>query len=115
MLSLSVQFFCLQRLMRYIGSKINLLSHIEAVVLENCPQRGVFCDPFAGTHSVSAHFKKLGFQIISNDLLRLAYVFGRALIQNNDKSTFNHLTKLPKVPSIGLFDEVNTYLSRGCI
>ena len=48
----------------------------------HCPQEGVFCDLFAGTNSVAAHFKRLGFQIISNDLLYLAYVFGRALIQN---------------------------------
>ena len=96
--------------MRYIGSKTNLLSHIEAVVLENSPHRGIFCDLFAGTHSVAAHFKKLGFQIVSNDLLYLAYVFGRALVQNSDKPTFSHLTDLPEVRPTGLFDEVSIYL-----
>lgn len=96
--------------MRYIGCKTNLLAHIEAVVQENCPQQGIFCDLFAGTHSVSAHFKKLGFQIVSNDLLYLAYVFGRALIQNNDRSTFSYLMDLPEVQPTGLFDEVTTYL-----
>ena len=79
-------------------------------MLENCPQQGVFCDLFAGTHVVAAHFKKLGFQIVSNDLLHLAYVFGRALIQNNDKPTFSHLVDLPEVSPTGLFDEVTTYL-----
>ena len=96
--------------MRYIGSKTNLLSYIEAVVLEESPQRGVFCDLFAGTHSVAAHFKKLGFQIVSNDLLHLAYVFGRALVQNNNKPTFSHLTDLPDVRPTGLFDESTPYL-----
>ena len=96
--------------MRYIGSKINLLSCIEAVVLENCSHRGIFCDLFAGTHSVASHFKKLGFQIVSNDLLRLAYVFGRALVQNNNQPTFSHLTDLPDVPLTGLFDESTPYL-----
>ena len=96
--------------MRYIGSKINLLPHIEAVVLENCSRQGVFCDLFAGTHSVAAHFKKLGFQVMSNDLLHLAYVFGRALVQNNDKPTFNHLKDLPEVRPTSLFDGVTTYL-----
>ena len=96
--------------MRYIGSKINLLPYIEAVVLENSPHRGIFCDLFAGTHSVAAHFKKLGFQIVSNDLLHLAYVFGRALVQNNDKPTFNRLTDLPEVRPTGLFDGVSIYL-----
>lgn len=95
--------------MRYIGCKNNLLSHIEAVTLSNCDQDGVFCDLFAGTHTVAAHFKKLGFQIISNDLLYLAYVFGRALIQNNDKPAFSRLTNLPETYSSNLFDEVGNY------
>ena len=96
--------------MRYIGCKTNLLPHIEAIVLENCPQRGVFCDLFAGTHSVAAHFKKLGFQIVSNDLLYLAYVFGRALVQTNDKPIFSNLRDLPEVRPTGLFDEATPYL-----
>ena len=95
--------------MRYIGRKNNLLSHIEAVVLSNCDQKGVFCDLFAGTHVVAAHFKKLGFQIISNDLLYVAYVFGRALIQNNDKPTFSQLANLPETYSSNLFNEIGNY------
>ena len=95
--------------MRYIGRKNNLLPHIETVVLSNCDQKGVFCDLFAGTHVVAAHFKKLGFQIISNDLLYVAYVFGRALIQNNDKPTFSHLVNLPETYSSNLFDEAGNY------
>ncbi len=96
--------------MRYIGCKNNLLSYIEEVTLKHSPQKGVFCDLFAGTHSVAAHFKKLGFQIISNDLLYLAYVFGRALIQNNHKPTFSQLTHLPTVAPSRLFDRVDAYL-----
>ena len=79
-------------------------------MLENCPRQGILCDLFAGTHSVAAHFKKLGFQIISNDLLHLAYVFGRALVQNSGKPTFSHLTDLPEVRPTGLFDESTSYL-----
>ena len=95
--------------MRYIGCKNNLLSYIEAVTLSNCSREGVFCDLFAGTHTVAAHFKKLGFQIISNDLLYVAYVFGRALIQNNDKPAFCQLTNLSTAYSSNLFDEVDNY------
>lgn len=76
----------------------------------HCPQEGVFCDLFAGTHSVAAHFKRLGFQIISNDLLYLAYVFGRALIQNSNELTFSKLTELPAVHSSNLFDGTDAYL-----
>ncbi len=75
----------------------------------HCPQDGVFCDLFAGTHSVAAHFKRLGFQIISNDLLYLAYVFGRALIQNSHTPAFNKLTKLPAAHPSNLFDGMDTY------
>ena len=95
--------------MRYIGCKNNLLARIEAVVQNNCPQEGIFCDLFAGTHSVAAHFKKLGFQIISNDLLYVAYVFGRALIENNNKPTFSQLANLPKSDSSNLFDGMDNY------
>ena len=96
--------------MRYIGRKTNLLPYIEDVVLKNTSRTGVFCDIFAGTHSVAAHFKKLGFQIISNDFLYLAYVFGRALIQNNEVPSFGKLTNLPNASPAGLFDETETYL-----
>ena len=96
--------------MRYIGRKTNLLPYIEEVVLKNASKDGIFCDLFAGTHSVAAHFKKLGFQIISNDFLCLAYVFGRALIQNNEVPTFSRLTNLPNASPAGLFDGMETYL-----
>ncbi|MDE0041933.1 MAG: DNA adenine methylase, partial [Candidatus Poribacteria bacterium] len=96
--------------MRYIGRKTNLLPYIEEVVLKNASKDGIFCDLFAGTHSVAAHFKKLGFQIISNDLLCLAYVFGRALIQNNEVPTFSGLTNLPNASAAGLFDGMEAYL-----
>ncbi len=95
--------------MRYIGCKKNLLSYIESVILGNCGREGIFCDLFAGTHAVAAHFKRLGFQIISNDLLYVAYVFGRALIKNNDKPTFCQLTNLPETYSSNLFDGANNY------
>ena len=61
----------------------------------HCVGEGIFCDLFAGTHSVAAHFKGLGFQIVSNDLLYLAYVFGRALIQNSEQPKFSGLKNLP--------------------
>ena len=96
--------------MRYIGCKNNLLSAIEEVVRTHCVGEGVFCDLFAGTHSVAAHFKRLGFQIISNDLLYLAYVFGRALIQNSHAPAFNKLAKLPAAHPSNLFDGRDVYL-----
>ena len=35
--------------MRYIGSKWNLLSHIDGVVDNLGVKKGIFCDLFAGT------------------------------------------------------------------
>ena len=74
--------------MRYIGSKSNLLSHIEGVVDNLGVKEGIFCDLFAGTACVAAHFKRRGFQIISNDLLELSYAFQQALIVNNEEPEF---------------------------
>ncbi|MCH8289968.1 DNA adenine methylase [Candidatus Poribacteria bacterium] len=75
--------------MRYIGCKSNLLSHLEKVVIDQLGiKKGTFCDLFAGTASVAAHFKQRGFRIISNDLLELSYVFQRALIANNEEPAF---------------------------
>ncbi len=74
--------------MRYIGSKLNLLSQIEGVVDNLGVRKGVFCDLFAGTVCVAAHFKRKGFQIISNDFLELSYAFQRALIANNAEPEF---------------------------
>ena len=69
--------------MRYIGCKLNLLSHIEKVVADLGIQNGTFCDLFAGTASVAAHFKQRGFQIISNDLRGFSYAFQQALVADN--------------------------------
>ena len=74
--------------MRYIGSKWNLLSHIEGVIDKLGVKEGIFCDLFAGTACVGAHFKRRGFRVISNDLLELSYVFQQALIANNEEPQF---------------------------
>ena len=75
--------------MRFIGCKLNLIPYIERLVTETLGIReGVFCDIFAGTATVGAHFKKRGFQIISNDLLELSSAFQHALIANNTEPEF---------------------------
>ncbi len=89
--------------MRYIGSKLNLLSHIEETVDNLGIKEGIFCDLFAGTACVAAHFKRRGFQIISNDLLELSYTFQQALIANNETPTFAGVVKtLGDVPNNSL-------------
>ena len=96
--------------MRYIGSKLNLLSHIEGVVDNLGVKEGIFCDLFAGTACVAAHFKHRGFQIISNDLLELSYAFQRALIANNAPPQFAGIVEtLGDVPSDSLFTNLSPY------
>ena len=89
--------------MRYIGSKLNLLFHIEGLVDNLGVKAGTFCDLFAGTACVAAHFKRRGFQIISNDLLELSYAFQRALIANNEEPKFAGIVEtLGDVPNDSL-------------
>lgn len=97
--------------MRYIGCKLNLLPYIEHLVTETLGVReGVFCDLFAGTATVGAHFKKQGFQIISNDLLELSAAFQHALIANNAEPAFSGIIDtLGDVGDTNLFTSLSPY------
>lgn len=97
--------------MRYIGCKLNLLPYIEHLVTETLGVReGVFCDLFAGTATVGAHFKKQGFQIISNDLLELSAAFQHALIANNTAPEFaGIIDTLGDVGDTNLFTSLSSY------
>ena len=96
--------------MRYIGSKFNLLSHIEGVVDNLGVRKGIFCDLFAGTACVAAHFKRRGFQIISNDLLELSYAFQQALIASNEEPKFAGIVEtLGDAQGDSLFANLSSY------
>ncbi len=96
--------------MRYIGSKVSLLSYIEEIVENLGVKQGVFADLFAGTACVGAHFKRRGFQIISNDLLELSYAFQRALIANNEEPKFAGIVEtLGDVQGDNLFANLSPY------
>lgn len=90
--------------MNYIGSKFSLLNEIEEVF--NIETQGIVVetvvDIFAGTSAVGRHFKKLGYQVIGNDLQEYAYVLGKHYISNSkldelDTSYFDELNKLEGV------------------
>ena len=96
--------------MRYIGSKLNLLSYIERVVENLGVKEGIFCDLFAGTACVASHFKRRGFQIVSNDLLELSYAFQQALIANNQDPSFGSIVEtLGDVQGDSLFANLSPY------
>ena len=63
--------------MRYLGSKVKLLSSIEKVIKENNVEGETFADLFAGTGCVGDFFKDK-YQVISNDFLFYSYVINRA-------------------------------------
>ena len=74
--------------MRYLGSKIKLLEHIEKVINENNIEGEVFADLFAGTGCVGDYFKSR-FKIISNDFLYYSYVLNKAKLMNVAIPNFN--------------------------
>ncbi len=80
--------------MNYIGSKYTLLPFLEHVFRQVADgSEKVFCDIFAGTGAVGRHFKKLGLQIIANDLQYYAYALNKAYIEINDPPSFAGLRK----------------------
>jgi adenine-specific DNA-methyltransferase len=78
--------------MRYIGSKVNLLSEIRSVVDSQAPGSKVFCDIFAGTGVVGREFKP-SHEIISNDILYFSYVLNAAYNGLPRRPDFKSLSK----------------------
>jgi adenine-specific DNA-methyltransferase len=86
--------------MRFIGCKENLLDFIETFIKEKDLKGNVFCDLFAGTGSVAKHFKKLGYKIISTDLLYFSYVLQKVYIEQNQYPKFTKLLKHLKIDPV---------------
>lgn len=95
--------------MRYYGNKTKLLPFIEQVVrTTNINGTSKFVDFFSGTASVGKHFKKLGYSIISNDIMEFAYCFSKTYIVINKIPSFNSLKTFIEVNSI---QEILNYLN----
>ena len=77
--------------MRYIGSKANLLRHIDNCISTNIHIRQKsFCDIFSGTGVVAQYFKPK-YEIISNDALFFSYAIQKSIVENNSIPTFDKL------------------------
>ena len=63
--------------MRYLGSKIKLLPHIESIIKKYKIEGTTFADLFAGTSCVGDYFKEK-YKIIANDFLYYSYVISKA-------------------------------------
>lgn len=64
----------------YIGNKNKLVSWIADIIPSDV---STIIDGFAGGGSVSYEFKKLGYQVISNDILYSSFVINKAFIENS--------------------------------
>lgn len=80
--------------MNYIGSKFSILNFIDDTVKKFCKfdkEDITFCDIFSGTGAVGKHFKKKGYNIISNDIEVYSYITAMHFIGNNGSLEFARL------------------------
>ena len=84
--------------MNYIGSKKHLLDFIETTVKKEVEilNDKVFCDLFAGTGSVGAHFKTKVKKVIANDIEPYAYAIIYNKIKNSSTYDLSELEYAPK-------------------
>lgn len=67
--------------MRYIGSKILMLSNIKNVIDQNTENVQTIADVFSGTGVVSRFFKQNGYSVYSNDSLYMSYVLSKGMLE----------------------------------
>jgi adenine-specific DNA-methyltransferase len=76
-------------LIKYLGSKRTLVPRIEQIV------RGLpvttACDLFAGTTRVSQALRRLGLQVVSNDLASYSEAFGQAYVERSERGRIPEL------------------------
>ncbi|MDN5470846.1 MAG: DNA adenine methylase, partial [Lactococcus lactis] len=79
--------------MRYIGSKLKLLTEIQEFLSQNIQSDNkIFLDLFGGSNIVGSYFKK-DYQILTNDLLYFSYAIAQGKIVNNEQPQFLELKK----------------------
>ena len=78
--------------MRLIGNKTKLLGEIEGLLFDRGIQGGTLIDIFAGTSSVGKHFKRLGYKVLSNDLLPSCYAQAVASVEVSRPPSYRKFT-----------------------
>ncbi len=88
--------------MRFIGGKSLLLEYIDKVINENIHDEFLIVgDLFSGSGVVAQHFKTLGKQVISNDIMYMSYVLARGLTE------LNHTPEFQLLSNINVFEYLN--------
>ncbi len=83
--------------MNYIGSKRSLIDFLEKSIIDVVGKTKKefanlwFADAFAGTGIVGKSFKKMGFNILSNDIQYYSFVINRHYIGINSKPKFEKI------------------------
>jgi len=97
--------------LNYIGSKHSLLSFIEETIRDETNTDNFsgkkIVDVFSGTSSVGFHFRKLGCEVVSNDIEYYSYVICRAAVKCNYTSKLKGL-----ISQINLADPVSGIFSQ---
>lgn len=83
--------------MRLIGNKTKLLGEIEGFLTERGVRGGTLLDVFAGTGSVAHHFRRRGFRVRTNDLLRASWVRQRVYVELDAYPAFAGVLAEPAV------------------
>lgn len=83
--------------MRLIGNKTKLLPSIERFLRRRGVRGGKLLDCFAGTGSVSRHFRGLGFQVRSNDLMWSSFAVQRCYVATGREPDLRGLLDDPDV------------------
>ena len=77
--------------MRYIGNKTRLLPFIRKTIARLELPTGTAHDAFAGTAAVGCDLKRLGWRVISSDLMTYSYVFQQAYVATSRVPSFRAL------------------------
>ena len=95
---------------RYLGNKSSIIDPILSYIGQYCNPGDLICDIFSGTLAVSMALKKNNYRVISNDINKFSYSFGRAFLVNNTipQIDFNSLKINENKHSNGIKDELKS-------
>jgi adenine-specific DNA-methyltransferase len=86
-------------IIRYLGNKRKLLSHIKDSIQQTGVAEGTFIDLFAGSGVVGKLAKSMGYRVIANDLEKYSEILNKNALSFNKKPVtdkeFDRINSLP--------------------